>query len=65
MGLKHVAVLTQLTNLDLDDTDITDAGLKELANLKQLTELSVQFTRVTAGGVTNLQAALPRCAIKK
>ena len=42
MGLQHVAVLTQLTNLNLGYCDmITDTGLEHVAQLMQLTSLDL------------------------
>ena len=35
--MKELRELKQLTELDLDRTNITDAGLKELSGLKNLT----------------------------
>jgi hypothetical protein len=45
--------------LDLEGTQITDAGLAQLEGLKQLKFLVVRRTQVTAAGVKRLQRALP------
>jgi Leucine-rich repeat (LRR) protein len=62
-GLKHLAGLKQLRELDLSDTQVTDAGLKHLAGLKQLKELSLGRTQVTSKGKANLKKALPKLEI--
>ncbi len=59
-GLKE---LKQLQNLDLSQTQVTDAGLEDLATIKGLTVLRLSRTKVTAAGVGELQKALPNCKI--
>ena len=49
--------------LDLSNTQITDAGLKEVAKMKQLIVLILDDTKVTKAGVAQLQKALPKCKI--
>ena len=63
-GLRELAVLQNLTWLDLRDTRVTDVGLKELAGLKSLAMLLLQSTQVTDAGVAELRKALPKCTIK-
>jgi hypothetical protein len=63
-GLKALALLN-LKSLDLDNTQVTDAGLKALVPLKTLTFLSLLGTKVTNDGVKELQKALPKCKIRK
>ncbi len=53
-GLKELAGLKSLTELDLDRTKVTDAGLRELAGLKNLTKLYLQRTKVTGAGLKEL-----------
>ena len=62
-GLKDVAKLQQLTNLNLAYTKITDAGLKDVAKLQQLEVLFLGNTQVTNAGVAELKKALPNCSI--
>ena len=49
--------------LDLGNTEVTDAGLKELAGLKSLQALVLSDTSVTDTGLKELQEALPSCQI--
>jgi internalin A len=58
-----VAALKDLTELNLNRTQVTDAGVKELVDLKQLTELDLSGPRDTRAGVAELRKALPKCAI--
>jgi Leucine-rich repeat (LRR) protein len=46
---------TNLTYLDLKDTNVTDAGLKELKHLKNLEELNLVGTKVTDAGMKELK----------
>ena len=57
------ADLEKVTELNLFDTKITDAGLKEVAKLQRLTKLGLSFTKITDAGVAELQKALPKCKI--
>jgi internalin A len=50
-GLKEVAKLQNLTELDLWDTKITDAGLKDVAKLQKLAYLNLGYTQITAEGL--------------
>ena len=63
-GLRHLARMPQLRQLEVDGCAITDAGLEGLADLPKLTSLIVKNTKVTAAGVKKLAAALPRCKIE-
>ncbi len=49
--------------LDLDGTDISDAGLLRLKTLKGLKEVYVGGTKVTKKGAEEVQAALPGCQV--
>ncbi len=62
-GLKEVAKLENLIQLDLRFTQITDVGLMEAAKLKNLTQLFLADTKVTKAGMSQLQKELPRCYI--
>jgi len=46
--------LKSLTMLDLDLTNVTDAGLKEIAELKNLTMLDLATTKVTDEGLKEI-----------
>ena len=62
-GLKEVAKLQNLEELNLFRTKITDAGLKEVAKLQQLTRLNLQGTKIFNAAVAELKKALPNCEI--
>jgi hypothetical protein len=53
--LKRLNGVSQLKELWLEDTDITDAGLQQLKGLTQLEKLSLSGTEVTDAGLVNLQ----------
>jgi hypothetical protein len=55
--------LAPLRELNLRDTNITDACLKRLTGLKLLRKLDLTGTKVTDGAVQDLKKALPECAI--
>ena len=63
-GLKHLAALKNLQNLDLNGTQVTDAGLKELAGCKNLHSLDLRETQATEEGVAELRRVLPQVEIK-
>ena len=54
-GLKHLKGVTDLTTLDLLDTQVTDSGLKNLAGLKHLEWLILENTKVTGAGLVHLK----------
>lgn len=58
-GLVHVAAVTGLRQLFLDNTKITDAGLKNLAKLKGLRTISLRRTAITDEGLKTLAAFTP------
>ena len=62
-GLKDLAGLKDLQELDLSSTQVTDVGLMELAELKNLKTLNLGGTKVTEGCLMNLRKALPGCRI--
>jgi internalin A len=53
-GLKELAGLKSLQELDLDFTKVTDAGLIELASLESLQALCLFHTEVTGAGLKEL-----------
>lgn len=55
---KYLHLLKQFTNLttlEFDNTQITDAGLKELSELKHLTTLYLNNTQITDNGLLELE----------
>ena len=63
--MAHLARLTHLRVLWLQETKVTDAGLAHLAGLTQLKCLFLEHTKVTDAGVKKLQQALPNCQINR
>jgi hypothetical protein len=51
--------MKSLQFLNLQSTQVTDAGLKELAGLKSLQLLKLSGTQVTDAGLQELRKALP------
>ena len=62
---KQLNELKNLTWLDLDQTQVTDASLQELKQFKNLTKLFLTKTKVTIAGVKELRKALPQCEIER
>jgi hypothetical protein len=61
--LDDLAAMTQLEELSLYGTRITDDGIQKLKTLKNLRRLKINQSRVTSDGVRRLQKELPNCAI--
>lgn len=57
------ATLTNLVELQLRGTRLTDAGLAKLHPLHQLEALHLGYTQVTPAGVAAFQLANPRCRV--
>jgi Leucine-rich repeat (LRR) protein len=57
--------LTQLRELYLTDTQVSDAGLEHLRRLTQLENLNLSNTQVTDAGVNELKKALPDVEISR
>ena len=53
-GQLTKADLAKVTRLDLNDTQITDAGLTEVAKLQQLTRLYLDYTKITDAGLKDV-----------
>jgi hypothetical protein len=53
--LQHLKDLTQLEDLDLDGTSVTDEGLRQLAALTQLKKLGLSSCEVTDAGLEHLK----------
>jgi len=64
-NLAHLFKLTALKDLSLQRTEITDDGVQHLCQLSGLLELNIERTNVTDDGLKRLQAALPKCKIKR
>ena len=54
-GIRHLARMTQLRELDLSQTGVTDAGIAILQHLSNLESLSLVFTRVTDKGIEQVR----------
>jgi TPR repeat protein len=76
LDLSHVALedndlraiaphIKGVRSLNLERTDITDAGLKGLEGLTNLETLNVRNTKVTAAGVERLRKALPKVKVTR
>jgi hypothetical protein len=61
--LSDVEDLASYETLDLEGTQLSNAGLEQLHKMKQLRNLVVRGTNVTVAGVQRLQQALPRACI--
>ena len=61
--MTHLTGLTNLSELDLAVTEVTDAGLTRLKGLTNLSELDLSDTRVSDVGVNELRQTLPRLKI--
>jgi len=53
-GLANLQGLTEIRQLDLNDTDISDEGLKCLHDATELTRLDLEKTKVTDRGLSEL-----------
>jgi internalin A len=54
-GLRPIARLRNLVDLDLSYSSITDAGLAELCKLRELRRLVIRNTRITDAGLIRLR----------
>ena len=52
--LGRISNLTELTELDISQNDITDSGLKHITNLTKLTMLNISETKITDAGIAYL-----------
>ncbi len=59
-----LASLTNLTQLRVEGSRLTDAGLRSLTNLSRLRFLRVTGTRVTGEGIEAFRQAVPECRIE-
>ena len=57
--------LTNLTELRLANTKLTDAGLAHLATLPRLQTVRLTGTRITSDGLAAFEKARPRCQIER
>ena len=63
-GLAVLAGLDQLESLQLQQTEISDAGLDNLRKLAKLKTLDLTVTFVSPEAAKKLQAALPGCEVQ-
>ncbi len=61
--LLNLKTLTNLEELDLNETAVTDAGLQYLICMKKSKALGLARTKVTPAGVRELQKWLPETEI--
>lgn len=64
-ALNSVVALTNLVELGLTGTQVTDGGLAVLAPLKRLELVTLGHTPVTAEGFAALERAHPRCRVER
>ena len=57
------AELASVTELNLSETEITDAGLKDVAKLQKLTRLNLFDSKITDADAAELKKALLKCDI--
>ena len=62
-ALAWVAKQSNLEELWLECTGVTDAGLLHLHSLPRLTYISLAYTEVSPAGVTALRAAVPNIEV--
>jgi Leucine-rich repeat (LRR) protein len=63
-GVTHLRGLTELEQLNMAGTSITDASVKVLVRLTCLRKLSIIATYITTSGADELRKALPNCKIE-
>jgi len=64
-SLDHLVWLSDLEELLLSHTEMTDARLARLKNLKNLKKVSLDQCPVTDAGVADLQKALPSLTVRR
>jgi hypothetical protein len=62
--LQHIGRMTEMFDLELGRTSVTDRGLQNLARLKKL-ELLELPAGISDAGLKRLQTALPQCCITR
>ena len=60
---EHLKGLTSLRSLDLNNTQVTDAGLEHLKGLTNLATLHLWNTPITDAGLAEIKEALPKCRV--
>ncbi|MES2792671.1 MAG: serine/threonine-protein kinase, partial [Planctomycetota bacterium] len=60
---KHLPASMAVDEINLSQSDLTDAGLQELQRLDLFPILNVQGTKVTLEGITAFQQAKPVCLV--
>ncbi len=62
-GLKHIAQLPSVVELNTRHNMIGDAGIVHLRKCNQLKMVYLDDTRITTDGMKTLQEALPNCQV--
>ena len=62
-GIKHLEGLSELQNLVLEETAISDACVGSLSKLKKLSFIHLTDTRVTEAGENELRNKLPKLQV--
>ena len=64
-GVDELLQMSQLKQLHLHSSEISDTGLLKLAKLSRLTELSLTVTKgtITDEGIARLRSLLPNCKV--
>ena len=62
--LVHLEGLGELTRLDLQYTQVTDAGLASLAALPKLAQLFTNGSKITAAGIDQLKQSRPQWIVE-
>src|SRR5262249_43969541 len=62
-AMVHLAKLTNLRQLRLQEVPIDDAAAKHLAQIDSLRILKLLDTKITASGIAELRRTFPKCAI--
>lgn len=55
--------LSSHSDLNLSNSQITDAGMEHLKGLTKLSELNLNNTQITDAGLQELKTSLPKCQI--
>jgi hypothetical protein len=62
--LAHLQGLNELTKLDVQYSQVSDAGLVQLQSLPKLVQLYTNGSQITAAGIEQLQQARPQLTVE-